>query len=179
MKTRTTVHRTVDERFLDEGDLIVTKTDLAGRLTYANDVFLTISAVTEAQALGHPHNIIRHPDMPRGIFRLLWDTLQAGEELFAYVQNQALDGASYWVFAHVTPSVGAQGEPCGYHSTRRAPDRQALAEVRSTYAQMREVEAGHGGRDAGRASLDWLLAHLTGRGLTYSEWLWSLTGGDE
>ena len=179
MNSCSTVPRTVGERFLDEGDLIVTKTDLAGRLTYTNDVFLKISAVTEAQALGRPHNLIRHPDMPRGIFRLLWDTLQAGEELFAYVQNLALDGASYWVFAHVTPSFGVQGEPCGYHSTRRAPHRQALEEVRSTYAQMCEVEAGHGGREGSRASLEWLHARLAGQGLTYSEWLWSLTGGDE
>ncbi len=179
MNSRTTAHRTAGERFLDDDDLIVTKTDLKGRLTYTNDVFLTISAVTEAQALGRAHNIIRHPDMPRGIFRLLWETLQAGQELFAYVQNQALDGASYWVFAHVTPSFGAQGEPCGYHSTRRAPHRQALEQVRSTYAQMCEVEARHSGREADQASLDWLLAQLAGRGLTYSEWLWSLTGGEE
>lgn len=179
MNSRTTAHRTAGERFLDEGDLIVTKTDLAGRLTYTNDVFLKISAVTEDQALGRPHNLIRHPEMPRGIFRLLWNTLKAGEELFAYVQNLALDGASYWVFAHVTPSFGAHGTPCGYHSTRRAPHRHALDEVRSTYAQMCEVEARHGGRDADQASLDWLLGELAGRGLTYSEWLWSLTGADE
>lgn len=179
MKSCTTVPRTSGERVLDEGDLIVTKTDLAGRLTYTNDVFLKISAVTEDQALGRPHNLIRHPEMPRGIFRLLWDTLKSGEELFAYVQNLALDGASYWVFAHVTPSFGAEGASCGHHSTRRAPHRQALDEVRSIYAQMCEVETRHGGRGADQASLDWLLAQLAGRGLTYSEWLWSLTGADE
>ena len=179
MKTRTTVVPTAGERFLDEDDLIVTKTDLKGRLTYTNDVFLTISAVTEAQALGRAHNLIRHPDMPRGIFRLLWDTLAAGEELFAYVQNLALDGASYWVFAHVTPSYDAHGTPCGYHSTRRAPHRQALEEVRRTYAQMLDVEARHAGRGADEASLAWLVDDLARRGLTYSEWLWSLTGGEE
>lgn len=166
------------ERILADGELIVTKTDLKGRLTYTNDVFLTISAVTEAEALGRPHNLIRHPEMPRGIFRLLWDTLQSGEELFAYVQNLALDGASYWVFAHVTPSFDIQGRPCGYHSTRRAPDRRALDEVRSTYAQMLRVESQHDGRGADQASLDWLTEQLTARGLSYSEWLWSLTGAD-
>lgn len=179
MSSCTTVSRTSGERFLDEGELIVTKTDLAGRLTYTNDVFLTVSAVTEAQALGRAHNLIRHPEMPRGIFRLVWDTLQAGDELFAYIQNRALDGVSYWVFAHVTPSFDVHGAPCGYHSTRRAPDRQALEVVRRTYAQMRELETGHSRRDAGEISLAWLLADLAGRGLTYSEWLWSLTGGDE
>ena len=179
MKTRPTVLPTAGERFLDEGDLIVTKTDLKGRLIYTNDVFLKISAVTEAQALGRAHNLIRHPDMPRGIFRLLWDTLTAGEELFAYVQNLALDGASYWVFAHVTPSFDADGAPCGYHSTRRAPHRRALDEVRRTYAQMRDVEARHSGKDADVASLAWLTAQLAERGMSYSEWVWSLTGDDE
>ena len=179
MSSLATAPQSTGERVLGEGDLIVTKTDLAGRLTYTNDVFLTISAVTEPQALGRAHNLIRHPDMPRGIFRLLWDTLQTGDELFAYVQNQALDGANYWVLAHVTPSFDASGAPCGYHSTRRAPDREALHEVRRTYAQMRDLEAGHGAREAGQISLAWLLAHLDERGLTYSEWLWSLAGGDE
>lgn len=173
----TTVTSTGVERILGDDELIVTKTDLQGRLTYTNDVFLRISAIAEDEALGRPHNVIRHPQMPRGVFRLLWESLKGGHELFAYVQNQALDGAHYWVFAHVTPSYDVTGRPVGYHSTRRAPDRGALEEVRSTYAQMRRVEVEHGGREADQASLAWLTDSLGERGLTYSEWLWALTAG--
>lgn len=132
---------TAPERILADDELIVTKTDLKGRLTYTNDVFLRISALDEADAIGRPHNIVRHPQMPRGIFRLLWDTVSAGEEIFAYVQNLALDGAPYWVLAHVTPSYSTAGTIVGYHSTRRAPGRDAVDEVRRTYASMTQIEA--------------------------------------
>lgn len=109
------------ERTFEPDQIIVTKTDLQGRITYANDVFLGVSAFEEHEVLGQPHNIIRHPDMPRCVFQLLWDTLRAGEELFAYVVNLAGDGAHYWVLAHVTPSVGPTGTVVGYHSNRRVP----------------------------------------------------------
>lgn len=165
---------TGEERHLSPDELIVTKTDLKGRLTYTNDVFLRISAVAEADALGKPHNLVRHPDMPRGVFRLLWDSVTSGEEIFAYVQNLALDGATYWVLAHVTPSFTATGAVVGYHSTRRAPSRTALEEVRRVYAAMRDVETQHAGRGSDVTSLDWLRSTLGDQGLTYSQWLWQL-----
>ena len=173
----TAVRPTGVERVLADDQLIVSKTDLKGRLTYTNDVFLTISAIDEPDAIGRPHNLIRHPDMPRGIFRLLWDTLRSGEELFAYVQNLALDGAHYWVFAHVTPSRDAQGRTVGYHSTRRAVSASARTQVERLYADMRRVEAQHSGRGADEASLTWLREQLAAQGQTYSEWLWSVAGG--
>ncbi|WPF82909.1 PAS domain-containing protein [Sanguibacter sp. 4.1] len=175
--TTLAVRPTGVERVLADDQLIVSKTDLKGRLTYTNDVFLTISAIEEQDAIGRPHNLIRHPSMPRGIFRLLWDTLRAGDELFAYVQNLALDGAHYWVFAHVTPSRDAQGRVVGYHSTRRAVSARARAEVERLYGQMLQVEAQHPGRGADEASLTWLQDRLTEQGQTYSEWLWSVAGG--
>src|ERR1700761_2971359 len=110
------------ERHFDTDDVIVTKTDPGGRLTYANEVFLNISHLTEKQALGAPHSIIRHPDMPASVFRLLWQTIQEGREIFAYVLNRATNGDHYWVFAHVTPSFDAGGNIVGYHSNRRVPD---------------------------------------------------------
>src|SRR5689334_2578922 len=91
------------ERTFGADEIIVTKTDPRGVITYANEVFLRVSALTEAEAAGQPHSIIRHPDMPRAVFKLLWDTLGERQEIFAYVKNLAADGAHYWVFAHVTP----------------------------------------------------------------------------
>lgn len=156
--------------------MIVTKTDLKGLLTYTNDVFLNISGLDEGEALGQPHNVIRHPDMPRCIFKLLWDTLGAGEEIFAYVLNLATDGAHYWVFAHVTPSTNQAGKVVGYHSNRRVPEQSAVATITDLYARLRSVE-----RSASRpaegltASDDLLRKELLDRGQTYDEYVWSIT----
>lgn len=165
------------ERTLGDDEIIVTKTDTKGRITYANDVFLRVSAYTEAEVLGQPHNMIRHPDMPRCIFKLLWDTLDARQEVFAYVKNLAGDGAYYWVLAHVTPSLGAGGRVVGYHSSRRVPTRKALDAVRPLYASLLATEARHprpaDGLDASMAQLNEFLAQ---RGVTYDQFLWSLAG---
>lgn len=162
------------ERHLHEEELIVTKTDLQGRLTYTNDVFLHFSALQEDEAVGRPHNIIRHPDMPRGVFALLWERVQSGNEIFAYVKNLGHDGVAYWVLAHVTPTFDTHGAITGYHSMRRAPRRSALRQVEELYAQMRTVELGKPGPEAAQASRDWLVEELTARGTDYDAWVWTL-----
>lgn len=116
------------ERTFGVDEIIVSKTDPQGRITYANPVFLRVSAYSEDQLLGKPHSVVRHPDMPRILFKLLWDTIAAGQEIFAYINNLAADGAHYWVLAHVTPSH-KDGRLIGYHSNRRLPERAAVAEV--------------------------------------------------
>ncbi len=128
------------ERRMGAEDIIVSKTDVKGRITYANDVFLQMAGMSEAQALGAPHSIVRHPDMPRAVFKLLWDRLAAGQETFAYVLNFASNGDHYWVFAHVTPSYGRNGQLLGYHSNRRAPERVAIDRIKPIYAQLLAVE---------------------------------------
>ncbi|RJK97933.1 PAS domain-containing protein [Vallicoccus soli] len=164
------------ERTFSDDEIIVTKTDLQGRITYANDVFLRVSAFsTEDEVLGKPHSIIRHPDMPRAVFKLLWDTLAAKEELFAYVVNLAADGAHYWVLAHVTPSFGPGGAVVGYHSSRRTPDRRALEQVRPLYQRLLAEERRHSGAraaaDAGARALSEVVAQAAG---SYDEFVWSL-----
>jgi len=162
---------------LGDDEIIVTKTDRGGRITYVNDVFLRVSAYTEAEMLGQPHSKIRHPDMPRCIFKLLWDTITDRQEVFAYVMNLAGDGAYYWVLAHVTPSLGADGQVVGYHSSRRVPTRSALDQIRPLYASLRLTEAGYQEpAEAIQASTAQLNEFLAERDLTYSEYLWSLAG---
>lgn len=177
MKT-TRIRPTGVERSLGEDEIIVTKTDTRGVITYANDVFLRISALREDEAVGHPHNVIRHPDMPRAIFKLLWDTLKDGQELFAYVVNLASDGAHYWVLAHVTPSRDATGRIIGYHSSRRRPDAAAVAAASEFYGRLRAEEERHSGTPAAlEASWRLLQQELAGRGQTYEEYVWELTNG--
>jgi hypothetical protein len=137
---------------------------------------LEISRYTESELIGQPHNVIRHPDMPRSIFKLLWDRISSGKELFAYVVNLASDGAHYWVYAHVTPSFGPGGSIIGYHSNRRAPDREAVEEIGRVYSQLRAEESRHSRpSDALAAGTAWLTAALTERGTTYDQWVWGLT----
>jgi len=164
------------ERTFDEDEIIVTKTDLRGVLTYANSVFLRISALTEAEAIGKPHSVIRHPDMPRAVFKLLWDSLKNREELFAYVVNLASDGAHYWVLGHVTPSFDARGTVVGYHSSRRKPERSAIIAASELYSRLRAEERRHSGsREALDASWRMLQSVLSERGQTYDEFVWDLT----
>ena len=102
---------TNEEKVMREGDLIVSKTDIKGRITYGNRTFNEFSGFTENELLGTQHNIIRHPDMPRAVFKLLWDRLQAGQEVFAFVKNISKDGSFYSVLANVTPSYDAPSAP--------------------------------------------------------------------
>lgn len=155
--------------------IIVSKTDLQGRITYANDVFVEVSGYSEAELLGQPHSLIRHPDMPRAVFQALWDTVAAGREIFAYVDNLAADGAHYWVLAHVTPSFGPGGRITGYHSNRRCPEPAAIRAVSGLYAQLRAEEQRHGtGRAAVEAGSRLLRDALADRGQTYEEFVWQV-----
>lgn len=165
-------------RILAPNDIIVSKTDARGHLTYVNDTFLRFSAYEESQLIGKPHSIIRHPEMPRAVFHLLWETIGRGEELFAYIVNLAGDGAHYWVLAHVTPSTGPGGAVVGYHSNRRAPSGTALEQIRPLYQRLLDAERGHRNvREAalaGRQELDRVLAEA---GTGYEELVWSLITG--
>lgn len=170
------VQPTATERFFDEDDIIVSKTDLTGHLTYVNRTFMTISDYDESELLGQPHSLIRHPDMPRVVFELLWEQIRAGTEVFAYVKNMAKSGDFYWVLAHVTPSFAPSGEVLGYHSNRRVPDRRVVDEVITPlYRALKNVEDGEPDRRAGLAgSRQRLDAILREKGLGYDEFLLGL-----
>ena len=148
------------ERTFDAGQIIVSKTDTKGRLVYANDLFLSLADYTEADVIGEPHSIIRHPDMPRCVFKLLWDHLTAGKEIFAYVVNRAKNGDHYWVLAHVTPTFDESGTITGYHSSRRAPDRGALEKIKPLYTKLLEEEKRHANSKDGLAASTKVLTDL-------------------
>jgi len=164
------------ERFFDDDEIIVSKTDPSGRLTYANDVFLRLAGMTEAETIGQPHSVIRHPEMPRAVFKLLWDTISAGKELFAYVVNRSKNGDHYWVLAHVTPSFDANGKIVGYHSNRRTADRKVLETViQPLYKQLLDIENSHANRKDGmNEAFDTLLKILEEKGVAYDEFIFSL-----
>lgn len=164
------------ETFFPASEMIVSKTDLRGRLTYANNLFCRIAGYRESELIGQPHSIIRHPDMPRSVFRLLWDTIEDRREIFAFVKNLAKSGDHYWVFAHVTPSYNASGEMIGYHSNRRAPDREVIETVIiPLYADVLKIERSHvNGKDALAAGYKALTDFVASKKVAYEELIFSL-----
>ena len=122
-----------------EGRLIVSRTDLQGLLTHANDAFVEMSGYSREELIGAPHHILRHPDMPRLAFKGLWDTLTSGQKWHGYVKNLRKDGAHYWVYATAVPNI-RNGVIAGYTSVRRKPSRTRIAELSALYAQWLQEE---------------------------------------
>lgn len=156
------------ERHFSADEFIVSKTDTRGIITYANDVFLRMAGYSLAEIMGKPHNIIRHPWMPRCVFQFLWQRIKGGNEIFAYVVNRSRNGDHYWVLAHVTPSFDASGAIIGYHSNRRSPDPAVVAKVAPLYQQLRSLEDNAPTPQEGKAiAMDALLKWVADNGGNY------------
>ncbi len=160
---------TAVERVLREDDFIVSMTDTKGRVTYCNRIFIEFSGYSESELLDTQHNIIRHPDMPRAVFKLLWDKISNKEECFAYVKNMSKDGGFYWVFANVTPTFDPAGNITGYFSVRRKPKLSGIEAVTPLYAAMVEAERQAGAANAVVAGTAVLLDVLKQKGMSYEQ----------
>ena len=155
------------ERVMKDEDFIISKTDTSGKITYCNEIFMEMASMNEEQLLGKPHSIIRHPDMPKAVFKLLWDRVQNKEEIFAYVKNLSADGSFYWVFANVTPSYDNSGKIIGYYSVRRKPSQKALEAIKPLYTEMLRIEKSNGVN----ASMEYLTNVLKKEGVSYDEFI--------
>ena len=171
---RQNIQPTNQERVMRDDDFIVSKTDTKGRITYANKIFVEFSGFAEHEFLGKEHNVIRHPDMPRCVFKLLWDHVQSGQEIFAFVKNICKDGGYYWVLANVTPSVDETGQVIGYYSVRRKPNTKAIPIIQALYQQLLQIEQAAGARDAIDASTAHLLQVLNQKGVSYERFILDL-----
>ena len=168
------IQPTNQELVMREDDFIVSKTDLKGRITYANRVFSEFAGLEEHEFLGKQHNLVRHPDMPRCVFKLLWDTIQNGKEIFAFVKNIRKDGGYYWVFANVTPSHDQNGQLVGYYSVRRKPNPKAIPHVTGLYRQLLQIEQSAGARDGMEAALAHVGQLLKQKGMSYERFILDL-----
>ncbi|MBW9257987.1 MAG: PAS domain-containing protein [Candidatus Thiodiazotropha sp. (ex. Lucinisca nassula)] len=144
------------EVLVSERDFIVSKTDTKGRIVYANRLFMKISGYRETELLGKQHNLLRHPDMPRSVFHLLWSKIIQGEECFAYIKNLCKNGDHYWVLANVTPDYDPMDQIIGYFSVRRKPSREAVDYFSGLYQQMLSKETSAGPKNAIAASTELL-----------------------
>ncbi len=121
-------------------NMLVSATDLTGRIQYCNPAFIAVSGFTRDELIGQPHNLIRHPDMPREAFADMWATIRDGRPWTALVKNRRKNGDHYWVQANVTPVV-EKGTVVGYLSVRVKPERDAVRAAETLYARMRAGEA--------------------------------------
>lgn len=169
---KTKITPTNKEIVMNANDFIVSKTNTKGIITYCNEIFMDIAGYDESELLGKNHNIIRHPDMPRVAFKLVWDTISAGKEFFAFVKNLSSSGDFYWVFTHIAPDYDQGGTITGYTSVRRAPNRSAIAAIEPLYKQMIEAEQTGNMKDSGKILFDFLDANNIG----YEELVLSLQG---
>lgn len=174
INVKTNIEPTQEEFRLDEEDFIVSKTDLKGKITYCNEQFLQVSGFEEAELIDQPHNIVRHPDMPRSVYRFMWETLQQKQEFFGIIKNLCKDGSYYWVFANITPSFDTKSAHIGYYSVRRYPSQQSIDFVIPLYQQMIAEEAKHSNsQEAMEAAMKILNDAIAAHGSTYSEFIFT------
>jgi len=121
-------------------DLIVSKSDKDGNITYTNPIFMKISGYTQGELLDKPHSILRHPDMPKVVFKYLWDILKAANDVVAYVKNLCKDGSYYWVLATVKTAKNPDGSFRNYMSTRRCITDNAKKIISELYAKFLKIE---------------------------------------
>ena len=165
------INPTSEEKKMRDGDFIVSKTDASSRITYCNRRFIEMSGYQESELVGQPHNIIRHPDMPKAVYRLMWETIQNKDEFFGLVKNLCKDGAYYWTLANVTPSFDDNGKVIGYYSVRRKPSDKVIKMITPLYQSMCAEEARYSSNatQAMDASISILKEKCSQMGRSYNE----------
>jgi len=134
-----------EEIVLDPKRYIVSETDEKGRITFANDYFQEVSGYTQEELVGQPHSIVRHPDMPKVVFKLLWETIKSGKNINAVVKNLAKDGRYYWIFTEFEIRKDTDtGEIIGYHASRKTISRHVIEVIADLYKKLLEIEKKEG-----------------------------------
>ncbi|SFZ97448.1 SIGNAL-TRANSDUCTION SENSOR PROTEIN-PAS/PAC domain [hydrothermal vent metagenome] len=134
-----------EEIILDPKRYIVSETDEKGKITFANDYFVEVSGYSLDELIGKPHSIVRHPDMPKVVFKLLWETISQGKNINAVVKNLAKDGRYYWIFTEFESRLDTDtGKIIGYHAARKSISKHVLEVIAQLYADVLEVEKTQG-----------------------------------
>jgi PAS domain S-box-containing protein len=151
----------------------VSKTDAAGIIEYGNDYFVEISGYTEAELIGKPHSIVRHPDMPKVVFKMMWDRIKHAQNIMAVVKNLSKDGSYYWVVTEFEPKVDPiTNEIISHTAFRKAASQEAIDTMASIYQKLIEIE-----KDGGmEASEKYLRGFLEENNTTYDDFINNLVG---
>ena len=158
------------ELHMNQDDIIVSKTDLKGRITYGNEYFIKMSGYDETELLDAPHNILRHEDVPKIVFKLLWDRVSNKQHINAYVKNKTKNGDFYWVFANVTASMDNKNNIVGYYSVRRKPSSNGIETMDGIYKALLQAEL-RGGVSESAKLLEYTLRNA---GVSYDEFVINL-----
>ena len=127
------------EIVLDDYAFLVSETDEKGNIVFANSHFCKMCEYSLDEMIGKPHNIIRHPDMPKTAFKSLWDTIKKGNIWTGYVKNATKTGGYYWVFATVYPFASCDGSN-SYLSCRRKASIEEIEKAEKLYKTWKEEE---------------------------------------
>jgi aerotaxis receptor len=130
----------VDEEVFFDGKTLISETDTKGIITFVNRKFVEMSGYTKEEALGQPHSLLRHPDMPKAAFAEMWKIVQSGKMWEGYVKNLRKDGRFYWVIVNIIPKYDENHIIVGYTASRKIPNRDMINKVSLQYKEMIEKE---------------------------------------
>lgn len=166
--------RVLDEEIiLNPKKYILSKTDTKGIIEYGNDYFVEISGYREDELIGQPHNMIRHPDMPKVVFKLLWQRIQSRDNIVAVVKNLSKDGRYYWVMTEFEIKIDKiTNEITGYFAYRKAAPRKTIEKIAPLYKKLLDIEK-VGGVEG---SQKYLAALLEAENKTYDKFIDDVTG---
>ena len=160
---------------LSDKRFIVSKTDAKGIIEYGNDYFMEISGYSPQELMGKPHSIVRHPDMPKVAFKLMWDRIKQGKNFIAVVKNLAKDGSYYWVVTDFEPKVDPiTNEIISHTAFRKAAPRKAIEAIEPIYATLLKIEKEEGME----ASEKFLRGYLEENRTTYDEFIDKTVGNN-
>jgi len=160
-------HPTGKELKLHSKDMLVSKTDAKGNITYGNDKFVEVSGYRESELIGSAHNILRHPDMPKAVFYLMWQSIKNGKNIMAVVKNLSKNGDHYWVTTDFDIQRSREGVIRNYIAFRHPASNNIVKVIEPLYARMTEIEKEHG-MDA---SVDYLEAFLEEKKMSYNQFI--------
>lgn len=166
----------IDEQIaLDKYKYILSRTDDKGVIQFGNDYFYEISGYNSQEMIGQPHSMIRHPDMPKVIFKLMWDRLKQGKNIFAVVKNLAKDGRYYWVTTKFEIKKNPMDNSItGYMAYRQAAKPQAVSTMSKLYEELLEIEKSSGIEAAEK----YFIGYLESKRMTYDEFIDGVIGNN-
>ncbi len=167
----------VDEKIvLNPKKYLVSKTDIDGIIEYGNDYFIEVSGYSETELIGKPHSILRHPDMPKVIFKIMWERIQEGGNFLAIIKNKAKDGRYYWIYTDFEINLDkVTNKPISYLAYRQAITDKIIAQIEPLYKKLVELEKSS---DIDTAQ-KYFIGYLEEKGKSYDEYIEELIGKNQ
>lgn len=152
---------------LTKSQILISKTDTQGNITYCSPAFIKMCEFTERELLGRSHNILRHKDMPHGLYFLMWENLKKNQEFNAFICNQTKSGEPFWTFTNITPVRNISGVLTGYTCAKRPANPAGVSLFSLYYEQMRDEERRLNGKGSAPKSAELLQEILSATGDSY------------